>query len=99
MEGKEQLLSWLKSSEEPGPQLHDTSNHDAGFADDRSAELLDAYSKAVISVVDKVGPAVVSISLGAESADHTIEPAGAGRIWGSWRISAKSTAKPCGSTI
>ena len=78
MEGKEQLLSWLKSSEEPGPQLRDTSNHDAGSVDDRSAELLDAYSKAVISVVDKVGPAVVSISLGAETADHTIEPAGAG---------------------
>ncbi|MBN1982026.1 MAG: hypothetical protein JW795_10865, partial [Chitinivibrionales bacterium] len=31
---------------------------------ERDTELLDAYSRAVISVVDSVGPSVVSISVG-----------------------------------
>jgi hypothetical protein len=42
MEGKEQLLSWLKSSQEPGAVQHDTPNHDTISGDDRSAELLEA---------------------------------------------------------
>ncbi len=42
------------------------------------ARLLDAYSRAVIHVVEKVGPAVVSISLGRESRSEEFEPVGAG---------------------
>jgi len=43
---------------------------DAGF--------LDAYSRAVIHVVERVGPAVVSISLGRETRPEEFEPVGAG---------------------
>jgi S1-C subfamily serine protease len=42
------------------------------------SELLDAYSRAVISVVDAVGPAVVSISLGKAARPEESEPSGAG---------------------
>ncbi len=42
------------------------------------AELLDAYSRAVIEVVERTGPAVVSISVGAAGRGDEIEPAGAG---------------------
>jgi S1-C subfamily serine protease len=41
-------------------------------------ELLDAYSRAVTSVVDNVGPAVVSITVGAAPPRGGIERAGAG---------------------
>jgi len=41
-------------------------------------ELLDAYSRAVVSVVDLIGPAVVSISTGRETARDENEPLGAG---------------------
>ena len=41
-------------------------------------ELLDAYSQAVISVVDTVGPAVVSVSVGKPDQRMGPEPAGAG---------------------
>ena len=42
------------------------------------AEILDAYSQAVMSVVDRVGPAVVSISVGERTSDHTFDAAGSG---------------------
>ena len=45
---------------------------------DRDFELLDAYSRAVVSVVDAVGPAVVSISVGVKQGHETIDQAGAG---------------------
>lgn len=41
-------------------------------------ELLDAYSRAVITVVDAVGPAVVSINVGRPSANQGTEQMGAG---------------------
>jgi len=41
-------------------------------------DLLDAYSRAVVSVVDVIGPAVVSISTGRETARDEYEPLGAG---------------------
>jgi S1-C subfamily serine protease len=44
----------------------------------RDTELLDAYSRAVIGVVERVGTAVVSISIGAASRDNEFEPMGAG---------------------
>jgi S1-C subfamily serine protease len=40
---------------------------EVGAAEKTDVELLDAYSRAVITVVDAVGPAVVSISTGTRS--------------------------------
>jgi S1-C subfamily serine protease len=42
------------------------------------AELLDAYSRAVIKVVESVGPAVVSISTGRRSKEDEVDPYGSG---------------------
>jgi S1-C subfamily serine protease len=47
-------------------------------ASDTDLELLDAYSRAVISVVDSVGPAVVSISGEKNQHHQTTDQAGAG---------------------
>ncbi len=44
----------------------------------RDSELLDAYSRAVVSVVERTGPAVVSISIGAVDRAEELEPMGAG---------------------
>lgn len=44
----------------------------------RDAELLDAYSRAVVGVVERTGPAVVSISIGAPGPGEEFEPLGAG---------------------
>lgn len=44
----------------------------------RDAELLDAYSRAVVDVVERTGPAVVSISIGAPGPSEEFEPMGAG---------------------
>jgi S1-C subfamily serine protease len=41
-------------------------------------ELLDAYSRAVTTVVDTVGPAVVSISIGKKTQESALEQIGAG---------------------
>jgi S1-C subfamily serine protease len=47
-------------------------------ADAEDAEVLDAYSRAVITVVDEVGPAVVSISVGKQTTRSWPEREGAG---------------------
>ena len=44
----------------------------------RDSELLDAYSRAVVGVVERTGPAVVSISIGAADTTEEPEPMGAG---------------------
>jgi S1-C subfamily serine protease len=44
----------------------------------RDADLLDAYSRAVVDVVERTGPAVVSISIGAAGRTEEFEPMGAG---------------------
>ncbi len=50
-----------------------------GLTGNTDTEVLDAYSRAVTSVVDAVGPAVVSISVGRETPDgNGLEPIGAG---------------------
>lgn len=52
---------------------------EVGAAGRSDVDLLDAYSRAVTTVVEAVGPAVVSISVGRESADgNGMEPMGAG---------------------
>jgi S1-C subfamily serine protease len=53
-------------------------NSESQASDDKDLELLDAYSRAVIRVVDTVGPAVVSISLGDRSSGSVSEQPGAG---------------------
>jgi len=56
------------------------SPHRCGISSEQSSdvELLDAYSRAVITVVETLGPAVVSISVGKESRRQEIEQVGAG---------------------
>jgi len=44
----------------------------------RDSDLLDAYSRAVVGVVERTGPAVVSISIGTASPSEEFEPIGAG---------------------
>lgn len=51
---------------------------EVGAAGKSDVDLLDAYSRAVITVVDAVGPAVVSISTGRRSQDAGPEGGGAG---------------------
>lgn len=51
---------------------------EAGADSAADAELLDAYSRAVIHVVDTVGPAVVSIDFGRGREDYAGEQVGAG---------------------
>ena len=51
---------------------------EVGAMDQPDVDLLDAYSKAVITVVDAVGPAVVSISIGRTVPNAIHEPGGAG---------------------
>src|SRR6202171_4238102 len=51
-------LVWLAA--EGSPRDRDNSNSEVTDGDE---ELLDAYSRAVVNVVDKVGPAVVSINV------------------------------------
>jgi S1-C subfamily serine protease len=51
---------------------------EVGSAEKSNVELLDAYSRAVITVAEAVGPAVVSISTGTQSKNGELEAAGAG---------------------
>ncbi len=62
---------------------NETEQHPPGpcevsTAEKSDVELLDAYSRAVITVVEAVGPAVVSISTGTSSKDAEAEAGGAG---------------------
>jgi len=58
----------------PGPM----DNEQKRPANDSDIHLLDAYSRAVISVVESVGPAVVSIWVGPKQSHHGGEQIGAG---------------------
>jgi S1-C subfamily serine protease len=51
---------------------------EVGTAGKSDIELLDAYSRAVITVVDAVGPAIVSISTGTRSKNSELEAVGSG---------------------
>ncbi len=69
-------VRWTRTAAEtvppggPAPAAAETTRSDS--------ELLDAYSRAVVGVVERTGPAVVSISIGATSATEDFEPMGAG---------------------
>ncbi len=71
-------LSWLSGT--GVAQASDESSRpcEVKKEDSPTIDLLDAYSKAVIAVVDAVGPAVVSISVGQETRQAEFEPVGAG---------------------
>lgn len=58
-----------RSAQPPGPPVEETL---------RDSDLLDAYSRAVVGVVERTGPAVVSISIGAPGPTEEFEPLGAG---------------------
>jgi S1-C subfamily serine protease len=62
------------ASDRAGGKVHPTS------APDRDVELLDAYSRAVVSVVESVGPAVVSIRIKTQRRRSEREGAGSGFI-------------------
>jgi len=70
-------LAWLsgRDSVDSKGAGHPCEVRQPDFSD---VELLDAYSRAVIAVVEAVGPAIVSISVGRESQDYDFEPMGAG---------------------
>jgi S1-C subfamily serine protease len=53
------------------------SPHESGAAAPPEAEVLDAYSRAVISVMEAMGPAVVSVTFG-DASSHAPENVGAG---------------------
>lgn len=79
MDGKKKsTLEWLSghgssSNDEPSSKPCEVSRSDAS-----DVELLDAYSRAVIAVVNAVGPAIVSISVGKEEEGARFDPVGAG---------------------
>jgi S1-C subfamily serine protease len=74
----ENPLAWIegKDIEDRGHPLSPREKFDPSAASD--IELLDAYSRAVIGVVEAIGPSVVSISLGKKSVDSDFTQTGAG---------------------
>jgi S1-C subfamily serine protease len=77
-DAKRNRLAWLEGqavAKEVEPPIQPAENQQTPLA---GMELLDAYSRAVVAVVDIIGPAVVSISTGRESSPDEFEPMGAG---------------------
>jgi S1-C subfamily serine protease len=71
----EHLLKLINGDIDTPDPTDDSDKRPASATD---LELLDAYSRAVISVVDSVGPAVVSISSAKNQSDQTPDQVGAG---------------------
>lgn len=71
-------LSWLKGKDYGSEKSGVFKPCEVSGSDVSDAELLDAYSRAVIAVVEAVGPSVVSISIGGESRSSQFESVGAG---------------------
>jgi S1-C subfamily serine protease len=69
------IFQWIQGEMAPSDPSDDSTQRAAG---DRDVELLDAYSRAVVAVVEAVGPAVVSITVGNQPPDHATEQVGAG---------------------
>jgi S1-C subfamily serine protease len=74
---KRKPIVWTAGSP-AGPSTPPARRDPPGADPLRDAELLDAYSRAVVGVVERTGPAVVSISLGSSGATEEFEPIGAG---------------------
>ncbi len=69
-------LRWIEGAGEAG---RESGGRQVGLPGGTETGVLDAYSRAVTAVVEAVGPAVVSISVGRESPDGSeVEPIGAG---------------------
>lgn len=71
-------LAWLSGKDYAGDKNDSSRPREVSQTDVSDAELLDAYSRAVIAVVDAVGPSIVSISIGRESRESEFDPIGAG---------------------
>ena len=71
----EHLLKLINGETDNTNPVDESDRRPAGDAD---LELLDAYSRAVVSVVDSVGPTVVSISAGKNLGGSEADQAGAG---------------------
>jgi S1-C subfamily serine protease len=76
-ERRSDALRWIDGVVPEGPFAVGTG--EVGPVGKTDTEVLDAYSRAVTTVVEAVGPAVVSISVGGdEQAGSSLEPVGAG---------------------
>ena len=76
-ETHQEALRWIQGEGEAGSPP--SGRCEVGFTGKTDIELLDAYSRAVTTVVEAVGPAVVSISVGRETREgNGVEPIGAG---------------------
>lgn len=72
------LQRTLKLIRGEGETTHGDGRCEVSEREKSEVELLDAYSRAVITVVDAVGPSVVSISIGRQSRGSKPEQIGAG---------------------
>ncbi|NIM58588.1 MAG: trypsin-like serine protease [Candidatus Aminicenantes bacterium] len=71
-------LAWLSGKDYKTGKSDSNRACEVSQTDVSDAKLLDAYSHAVISVVEAVGPAIVSISIGRESQEPEFDLIGAG---------------------
>jgi len=71
-------LAWLSGEAEASGRDSSPPHSRQALAELSNSDLLDAYSRAVIAVVDAVGPAVVSISVGKATPKPGFELEGAG---------------------
>jgi S1-C subfamily serine protease len=76
--GKKNPLAWINNSGYDPKDVSLSHAERANFEDVSDAEFLDAYSEAVIKVVDLVGPAIVSISIGEGNRHKEFTATGAG---------------------
>jgi S1-C subfamily serine protease len=74
-ESSGELLRLINNDDSSAPESGRCEVGETGKSD---SELLDAYSRAVITVVEAVGPAVVGISVGKNGPGKGVEPMGAG---------------------
>jgi S1-C subfamily serine protease len=70
-------LGWISGQDTAGKESVSHPPCEVNKKDVSGVELLDAYSRAVVTVVNTVGPAVVSISIGKESREPGFDPIGA----------------------
>ncbi len=71
-------LAWISGKEYEADKSGAMSACEVSQTDVSDAKLLDAYSRAVIAVVEAVSPAIVSISIGRETRGAEFDPVGAG---------------------